>query len=276
MNWPVPLPSGLGLEGAGRVLALGSAVRNLAVGDRVAYVLGPLGGYASERAIPAARLLKLPEDISMETAAAALFKGITAHYLLHSSYAVQPGSVVLIYGVAGGLGQFMVPWAKHLGATVIGVVSKAQSVAIARERGCDAVIVWGEGDLAAEVVKITGGRKADAVYDGVGKVSFAASLDSLRPRGVMVSMGASTGAPEPVPVGLLNAKGSLFLIRPSIVAHATDIEEYAERASAVFSALRSGIIRAGVWKRYALSDAAAAHADLDAGRSDGALVLLPK
>ncbi len=151
--------------------------------------------------------------MSTEDAATVLFKGITAHYLLHSTYAVGPGTVVLLYGVAGALGQIMAPWAKSLGAFVIGVVSKEGSVARAQAAGCDAVLVWGACDLPAEVAKLTGGHKAHVVYDGIGKPTFATSLDCLRPRGLMVSFGASGGAPDPIAVGTLNAKGSLFLTR---------------------------------------------------------------
>ncbi len=160
---PIPLPSGLGLEAAGRVAAIGPDV---AVGERVAYILGPIGSYASGRLYPAQRLVRLPDKLSAEDAATVLFKGITAHYLLHSTYAVGPGTVVLLYGVAGALGQIMAPWAKSLGAFVIGVVSKEASVARAQAVGCDAVLVWGACDLPAEVAKVTDGQKAHVVYDG--------------------------------------------------------------------------------------------------------------
>ena len=272
---PIPLPGGLGLEGAGRVAAIGSDVRNVSVGDRVAYALGGLGSYASERALPAERLVRLPDSLSAEDAAAVTFKGVTAQYLLKSTYPVGPGTVILLYGVAGGLGQLMVPWAKHLGAFVIGVVSKEASVEIARRRGCDAVLVWGQGDLAREVAILTDGRKADVVYDGVGRATFEASLDSLRPRGLMVSIGASTGAPDPVAVGTLNAMGSLFLTRPSIVAHATDIGEYRTRVEDVFSAVADGIIKPEIWKTFPLDRAAEAHAALENGSSSGPIVLIP-
>lgn len=272
---PIPVPGGLGLEGAGRVAAIGSDVRNVSVGDRVAYALGGLGSYASERALPAERLVRLPETLSAEDAAAVTFKGVTAQYLLKSTYPVGPGSVVLLYGVAGGLGQFMVPWAKHLGAFVIGVVSKEASVEVARRRGCDAVLVWGKADLAKEVAALTDGRKADVVYDGVGRATFEASLHSLRPRGLMVSIGASSGAPDPVAVGTLNAKGSLFLTRPSIVAHATDIDEYRTRVEDVFSAVTSGVIKPEIWKTFPLDRAADAHAALENGSSNGPIILIP-
>jgi NADPH2:quinone reductase len=248
---PIPLPSGLGLEGAGCVAAIGSAVTNVAVGDRVAYALGPLGSYAS------------------------LFKGITAQYLLKSTYKVGAGTVVLLYGVAGALGQIMAPWAKHLGAFLIGVVSKEASVKRARSLGCDAVLVWGACDLPAEVAAITKGKKADVVYDGIGRKTFTASLDSLRPRGLLASIGASSGAPPPIDAGMLNAKGSLFLTRPSLATHSTDIVEYQERAEDVFAAVAAGIIEPSIWKAFPLADAVEAHKVLEQGVSAGAILLRP-
>ncbi|AZE11842.1 Quinone oxidoreductase [Pseudomonas chlororaphis subsp. aureofaciens] len=205
---PVALPCGLGLEGAGLVKAIGPGVTQVQVGDRVAYATGPLGAYASARLYPAERLVKLPPQLASDAAAALLFKGITAQYLLKTTYPVGPGTRVLIYGAAGALGQLMVPWAKHLGATVIGVVSKAQSVERARAAGCDEVLVFDAATLAQQVVEITQGHKVDVVYDPIGRVSFEASLDSLRPRGLLVSFGVASGVPEPVTVGTLNAKGS--------------------------------------------------------------------
>jgi NADPH2:quinone reductase len=204
-----------------------------------------------------------------------LFKGITAHYLLHSTYAVGPGTVVLLYGVAGALGQIMAPWAKSLGAFIIGVVSKEASVARAQAAGCDAVLVWGACDLPAEVARLTDGQKAHVVYDGIGKLTFAASLDCLRPRGLIISFGASSGAPDPVAVGTLNAKGSLFLTRPALGVHATELGEYHQRARAVFSVVTSGVIKPATWNVFPLSDAAAAHAALEGGQSAGAIVLKP-
>ncbi|MFJ4374560.1 quinone oxidoreductase family protein [Pseudomonas japonica] len=272
---PVPLPGGLGLEGAGRVVRIGAGVGNVAVGDRVAYATGPLGGYASARLFPAERLVRLPDSVSAQDAAAVLFKGITAQYLLKSTYPVGPGTTVLLYGVAGGLGSLMAPWARYLGARVIGVVSRQASVDKARALGCDEVLVFDPQTLAAEVSRLTDGRKVDVVYDPIGRVSFEASLDSLRPRGVMVSFGASSGAPAPVEMATLNSKGSLFVTRPSLAAHTATAEEYQARAADVLAALDAGIISARIWGRYALADAAQAHADLESGRSSGAIILTP-
>lgn len=272
---PIPLPNGLGLEGAGRVAAIGTGVSGVAVGDRVGYVLGPLGGYASGRLYPADRLVKLPDTINADTAAAILFKGVTAQYLLTSTHPVGPGTVILLYGAAGALGRIMAPWAKHLGAFVIGVVSKEASVEAARGAGCNEVLVWGACDLAKEVARVTGGRKAEVVYDGVGRATFAASLDSLRPRGTMVSFGASSGVPAPVDIGTLNAKGSLFLTRPSLATHATDIAEYRTRVRDVFEAVENGIVAPSIWRTFPLANAREAHEVLEGGQSSGAIVLKP-
>jgi len=272
---PISLPSGLGLEGAGTVAAIGPGVTTVQVGDRVGYATGPLGGYASARLFPAERLVKLPDSLSFEAAAAVLFKGITAQYLLKSTYPVGPGTRVLIYGAAGALGQLLVPWARHLGAFVIGVVSKPQSVTRARDAGCDEVLVFDADTLASQVLEVTQGHKVDVVYDSVGRVSLQASLDSLRPRGVLVSYGTTSGAPEPLAMSTLNAKGSLFVTRPSLAAHTATAQEYQERAQDVLAALAAGIIQARIWQRYALADVASAHDDLQQGRSRGAIVLIP-
>lgn len=272
---PIPLPCGLGLEGAGRVAAVGAGVNNVSVGDRVAYATGPLGAYASGRCFPADRLVKIPDAISYDAAAAVLFKGITAQYLLKSTGAVGPGTVIVLYGVAGGLGSIMAPWAKHLGAFVIGVVSKPASIPTAEAAGCDAVVVFDPETLPAEVARITGGKKADVVYDPIGRISFNASLECLRPRGLMVSFGASSGAPAAVEVSTLNAKGSLFLTRPSLAAHTASAAEYQERAGDVLAAVAGGIISPDIWGSYALADVATAHRDLETGRSAGVIVLKP-
>lgn len=244
------------------------------VGDRVAYILGPVGAYASARLYPAERLVHLPDDMSFDNAATILFKGTTAHYLLHSTYPVGPDTAMVLYGAAGALGQIMAPWAKALGAFVIGVVSRQSSVVKAKTAGCDAVLVWGDDDLPAEVARLTAGKMADVVYDGIGKTTFSASLDCLRPRGLMVSLGASSGVPAPVAVGTLNAKGSLFLTRPGLAAHATDLDEYRWRAEAVFDAVRRGVVSPSTMV-FPLSDAASAHAAIEAGQTAGAVILKP-
>ena len=271
----VALPSGLGLEGAGTVTAIGAAVTGLQVGDRVGYATGPLGAYASARLFPADRLVKLPDAIGDDAAAAVLFKGITAQYLLKATGQVGQGSRVLIYGAAGALGQLMCAWAQHLGAHVLGVVSKAASVERARAAGCDEVFVFDEATLAAQVAQATQGQMVDVVYDSIGKATFLASLDCLRPRGLMVSLGATSGLPPAVEVGMLNAKGSLFLTRPSLAAHTATAEEYQSRAHDVLSAVSNGILTPRIWKSYALAEVAQAHTDLEQGRSQGAIILKP-
>lgn len=272
---PIALPSGLGLEGAGQVVALGEGVQGLAVGDRVGYATGPLGAYASARLFPADRLVKLPASLSAEDAAAVLFKGITAQYLLKTTYPVGPGTRVVIYGAAGALGQLMCAWARHLGAFVIGVVSKAASVERARAAGCHEVLVFDAATLPGQVLELTQGRKADVVYDPIGRDTLSASLDCLRPRGLLVSFGATSGPPAPIEVGTLNAKGSLFLTRPSLAAHTATAVEYQERAHDVLAAVASVAITPRIWRAYALADVAAAHADLEQGRSQGAIILQP-
>jgi NADPH2:quinone reductase len=272
---PIPLPSGLGYEAAGRVNAVGPGVINVSIGDRVAYATGPIGAYASGRIFPAERLVRLPDDVSYDEAAGVLFKGITAQYLLKSVYPVGPGKVVLLYAASGALGQIMARWAKHLGAAVIGVISSDAREYAARSAGCDAVLVWGASDMIAEVSKFTGGKKVDVVYDSIGRTTFAASLDSLRPRGMLVSFGAASGAPAAVEVGTLNAKGSLFLTRPSIFAYTADSAEYRDRAADVLATLAAGTIKPAVWQTFSLAQAAEAHAALEGRKSHGAIVLKP-
>jgi NADPH:quinone reductase len=202
-----------------------------------------------------------------------LFKGITAQYLLKSTYPVGPGEVMLVYGAAGGVGQIMARWAKHLGAYVIGVVSEGKED-VARAAGCDAVLVWGAVDLPKEVVKLTDGRKADVVYDSIGRQTFEASLDSLRSRGMLVSFGTASGPPPPVEVATLNKKGSLFLTRPSVFAYTVDAGEYRQRAADVLAAL-AGIIQASVCKTFPLAEVAKAHTAIESRQSSGAIVLRP-
>lgn len=272
---PVPLPAVLGLEGAGIVGAVGAGVAGIQVGDRVGYATGPLGGYASSRFYPADRVVRLPAEVTSEDAAAVLFKGITAQYLLTTTFAVGPGTIMVLYGVAGGLGAIMAAWASHLGATVIGVVSREQSLVKARALGCAEAFVFDPRTLPEQVAAFTQGRMADVVYDPIGRATFAASLDCLRPRGLLVSFGASSGAPAPVEVATLNAKGSLYLTRPSIAAHTATAEQYHARAEHVLSMLKAGVIQPRISQTYPLAQASQAHADLESGRTSGTLLLIP-
>ncbi|USI73882.1 quinone oxidoreductase family protein [Sphingomonas morindae] len=271
---PIPLPSGLGLEGAGTVSAIGSEVEGISVGDRVAYALGPIGAYSSSRIYPAERLIALPDTISFEDAAAVLFKGLTAQYLLKSTFPVTSGTVILLYGAAGAVGQLIASWAAHLGAQVIGVVSREGSVERAREAGCSDVLIWGRSEVPSEVARLTGGRMVDVVYDGVGRRTFQASLDSLRVRGTMVSFGASSGKPEPVDIDLLNKK-SLFLTRPGLAAHVDDAHEYRARSRDVLDAVSRRIIKPNLWRAFPLNDVVDVHAMLDRGETEGAIILRP-
>jgi NADPH2:quinone reductase len=270
----IPLPSGLGLEAAGTISAVGSGVTGFKTGDRVAYVLGPPGAYAEKRTISADRVVLLPDDISFDMAATVLLKGLTAQYLLKSTYHVEQATIILLYGVGGALGSVMAPWAKHLGATVIGVVSNDKSVDRARRLGCDEVLVWGQGDVAEQVATFTKGKMADVVYDGLGKLSFDASLNSLRKRGVMVSIGASTGAIPPIEITKLN-KGSLFLTRPGLADHVSDLAEYKHRVSDVFDAVSKGVFYSAPWKVYPLNEVVAAHDAIENGQSAGPIILKP-
>jgi NADPH2:quinone reductase len=271
----IPLPSGLGYEAAGRVTAIGAGADGVEVGDRVAYAGGPRGAYASGRLYPAERLVRIPDQLTADDAAAILFKGITAQYLIKSTYPVGPDKVMVLYGPAGAVGQIMVPWAKHLGAFVIGVVSKESQIPLARSLGCDVVLIWGAGDLPSEVDKASDGRKADVVYDAIGRMTFQASVDSLRPRGMLVSFGSSSGQPPPVEMATLNAKGSLFVTRPSISVYAADAEECRARARDLFAAAAEGIVKPYVWKSFPLDHVAEAHAAYVSGESSGAIILRP-
>jgi NADPH2:quinone reductase len=269
----LPLPSGLGFEAAGVVVAVGPKVQDLREGDRVAYATGAIGSYASTRAYPANRVLKLPKELSFDNAAAILFKAITVQYLLKSTYPVGPGTVVVIYGPAGGVGQILVPWAKHLGAVVVGIVSREGRVEMAKRIGCDAVLVFGLIDIPAEIAKFNGGRKADVVYDSVGRDSLEVSLDSLRPRGLLVSFGAASGQPAPIEVSTLVSKGSLYVTRPSVFTYTADTAEYRERAQDVLSVIGSGVIHPHIWKTFPLREVAAAHTALESRVSEGSIVL---
>ena len=271
--YPVPLPAVLGNEAAGVVDAVGPNVTDLKVGDRVAYA-GLPGAYAQARTVPAERLVKLPAGIGDELAAAIMLKGMTAEYLLRRTHPVVPGETVVFHAAAGGVGQIACQWAKALGATVIGTVGSAAKIDVARQHGCDHVLVTGP-DLAARVRELTDGAGAHVVYDGVGKDTWEASLDSLRPRGMMVSFGNASG---PVPAFLplvLTMKGSLFLTRPSLAHYVATREELAASAAAVFEAIRSGAVRVEVRHRYPLAEAARAHTDLEGRRTTGPVVLIP-
>jgi NADPH2:quinone reductase len=271
--YPVALPSGLGSEGAGIVEAIGSGVTGLEPGDRVAYGFAPLGAYAEARLIPADRLVKLPPGIDDRTAAAMMLKGLTAQYLLRQTYRVKRGDTILLHAAAGGVGTILSQWARHLGATVIGTVGSEEKARIARENGCEHVIVYTREDFVQRVLEITQGRKVPVVYDSVGKDTFLKSLDCCAPRGLVALFGQSSGAVEPLSLGLLAAKGSLFVTRPTLATYAAGREALASMARELFEVVESGAVRITVNQTYRLEDVARAQSDLEARRTTGSTVL---
>ncbi|MBV2193865.1 quinone oxidoreductase [Dechloromonas agitata] len=273
--YPLPLPSGIGLEGAGVVEAVGEGVTEVKVGDRVAYAGGPIGAYAEVRNIPAHRLLILPDSIGFDTGAAMMLQGLTAAYLLRKTYRVQPGDAVLIHAAAGGVGLIACQWAKALGATVIGTVGSPAKAELARAHGCDHVINYASENFTQRVRDITGGKGVAVVYDGVGKDTFTGSLDSLRPMGMMVSYGNASGPVPPVDLILLSQKGSLFITRPTLMTYTAQRADLLELGRELFDRVASGQLRIEVNQRYALRDAAQAHRDLEARKTTGSTILLP-
>jgi NADPH2:quinone reductase len=272
--YPLPPAAIPGVEAVGLVTAVGANVASPRVGDRVAYAGAPVGAYTSERNLPAWRAVKLPESISDEAAASVFVKGITAHMLLTRVYPVGPDTTVLIHSAAGGLGQLMTRWARHLGATVIGIVGSDIKAAPARDAGAHHVIVGRDADFVRTVADLTEARGVDVAYDGVGGATLAKTLQCVRPFGVVASIGQSAGAIPPVDVEDLGPRRSLMLARPSVMAYMNRAEDYRTAAEGVLSALRDGILPAA-GKPYRLRDAAQAHADLEGGRSSGSLYLVP-
>ena len=272
--YAVSLPVTLGSEAAGVVEALGAGVTGFAAGDRVAYATGPLGAYAEARNLDASVLVKVPSGIDDALAAASLLKGMTAHYLVEIGRLKECRQTILVHAAAGGVGLLLCQWSKHLGATVIGAVGSEQKAKLARENGCDEVILYGREDVPTRVGEITKGRMVDVVYDSVGKDTFDASLASLRPRGIMVSFGQSSGAVPPFEPRLL-ANGSLFFTRPVLGDYVRTREELEARAGDLFAALKDGILKALVGQTYPLREAARAHRDLEGRKTIGSTVLLP-
>jgi NADPH:quinone reductase len=266
------LPFTPGVEGAGIVDAVGPGVTGLKVGDRVAYA-GPVGGYAEVRLIAADRLVKLPDVISSEQAAAMMLQGLTAHMLVRQVHPVQSGETILVHAAAGGVGLILCQWAKALGATVIGTVGSDEKAELARAHGCDHPIVYTRQDFVAEVERITGGAKVPVVYDGVGRDTFMKSLDCLARRGMMVSFGNASGPVDPFPATLLAQKGSLFLTRPTLYDYVIKREELEQSAAELFDVVASGKVKIEVKQRFALRDAAEAHRALEARETSGSTVL---
>jgi NADPH2:quinone reductase len=269
-----PLPSGLGLESAGVVEAIGEGVSGFAVGDRIACVAGPDGAYAQARNVPAARAVPLPDAIDDRTAAAMMVRGMTARYLLKQTYAVRPGDTILIHAAAGGVGLIMCQWAKQLGAAVIGTVGSDEKAEVARAHGCDDAIVYTREDFPARVREITNGEGVPVVYDSVGRATFEGSLKCLRRRGIMASFGESSGEPEPMPPHRLGYLGSIFLTHPSLGNYTATRDELLENANDLFDMVASGRIRIAIGCSYPLRDAPQAHVDLEARRTTGSIVLI--
>lgn len=269
------LPSGLGLEAAGVVDAVGANVARFKAGDRIAYCSGPIGAYAEAHIVDEKRSVKLPAAIGFDIGAAALLKGMTARYLLRKTFRVEQGHVVAIHAAAGGVGQILVQWAKHLSAVVIATVGSETKARIARTLGADHVIVTSRENIAARVRELTNGEGARVVYDGVGKDTFEASLDCLRPLGMMVSYGNASGPAPPVAPLTLQQKGSLFLTRPTLFHYTATVEQLDETAADLFAVIERGAVTIAPPTRYALADAAQAHRDLEARKTTGSLVLTP-
>lgn len=268
------LPATIGMEGTGVVEAIGEGVTDVSVGDRVAYASGPVGAYAEARTIKADRLVKLPDAIGFEDAAAMMLQGMTAQYLLRTTYRVKAGETILVHAAAGGVGLIMCQWAKHLGATVIGTVSTEAKAELARAHGADHIVLTGE-DLPAAVKKITGGAMLPVVYDSVGRDTFMPSLDCLAPLGYMVSYGNASGSVPPIDIGILAAKGSLYLTRPTLASYTTRREDLVSVANDLFDVVAKGAVKMNINQRYALKDAAQAHRDLEARKTTGSTILLP-
>ncbi|MSP82278.1 MAG: quinone oxidoreductase [Alphaproteobacteria bacterium] len=273
--YPLTLPSGLGLEAAGVVEAVGPGVADLKIGERIAYGSGPIGAYAGERVMPADKVVRIPDGIDDRRAAAMMLKGMTVEYLLRRTYAVQPGDTILFHAAAGGVGLIACQWAKALGATVIGTVSTPEKAALAKAHGCDHPLVTKGLDFVAKVKEITGGRGCPVVYDSIGRDAYLGSLDCLRPRGLLVLFGNSSGPVDALNTGLLAAKGSLYVTRPSLAWYTATREEFVTCANALFDVVRSGKVRIEINQTYPLADVAQAHRDLEGRKTTGSTVLLP-
>ncbi|MDA8363455.1 MAG: quinone oxidoreductase [Gammaproteobacteria bacterium] len=271
--YPVPLPTVLGLEAAAVVLEAGPEVTELGPGDRVAYASAPMGAYSEERLMPADRLVKLPASISDQEAAVLMLKGMTAQFLLRRTYPVRTGDTILIHAAAGGVGLIVCQWASALGATVIGTVGSEEKAIVARAHGCTHPILYRREDFVQRVRDITAGRGVDVVYDSVGRDTFMKSLDCLRPLGMMVSFGQSSGSIPLFDLGLLSAKGSLFLTRPSLVSYTARREDLLASAKELFGMVEAGKVKVAIGQTYPLREAARAHRDLEARRTTSATVM---
>jgi NADPH2:quinone reductase len=273
--YPLPLPTGLGHEATGVVEAVGSGVSQFKPGDRVAYMNAGLGAYADYRNVAAERLVSIPAGVSDEQAAALLFKGITAQYLLKRTHAVKAGEIILIHAAAGGVGQILCQWAKGLGAFVIGTASLPEKCAIAKAAGADIAINYSKEDWPAALLEATGGKKANVVYDSVGKDTFLKSLDCAAPFGLVVVYGAASGPAPAIEPELLNKKGCLFLTRPSVFPHNADPAVFRENAADLFDAITSGIVKSSIGAKYKLDDIVEVHKAAESRATQGATLIIP-
>jgi NADPH:quinone reductase len=272
--YAVPIPGGIGLEAAGIVEAVGSGVGHLKVGDRVAYAGGPAGAYAEQRIMPAAPVVKLPDSISDQQAAAMMLKGMTVQYLIRRTYKVKPGDTVLLHAAAGGVGLIACQWLRALGANVIGTVSTEEKAALAKAHGCTHTILYTKEKIADRVRELTNGVGVPVVYDSVGKDTWEDSLSCLQPLGLMVSFGNTSGPVPPVNIGQLATKGSLFVTRPILATYTAKPSDLIETAQELFEALMAGHVKAAISQTYALEDAAQAHRDLESSKTVGSTVLI--
>ena len=272
--YPLHAPFIPGMEGAGVVEEVGANVKSLKKGDRVGYATRPIGAYAQYRTMAEDRLIKIPDGVSDEQAAAALEKGMTAEYLLRRTFPVQKGQTILFHAAAGGVGLIACQWAKSLGVTVIGTVSSEEKAKIAKENGCEHVIIYTKENFKDRVREITDGKGVAVVFDSVGKTTFMDSLDCLAPRGMMVSFGNSSGPVDPFPPGILSQKGSLYLTRPSMNNYTEEPHEYQQSAQDLFAVMKSGAVKVPVRQKYALKDAPQAHRDLEARKTTGSSIFV--
>jgi NADPH2:quinone reductase len=273
--YPNPMPSGLGFEGSGIVEAVGPGVTHVKKGDRVAYGQGPLGAYATVRTMPALQVVKLPDSIPFEVGAAMMLKGLTVQYLFRQTYRLQGDETIVLHAAAGGVGLIACQWARALGVKLIGTVSSPEKAKLAKAHGAWETIDYSKEDIAKRVLELTGGKKVPVVYDGVGKDTWEASLDSLQPRGLMVSYGNASGAVSGVNLGILASKGSLYVTRPTLGTHVATRDKLEAACKDLFAMVTSGKIRFDVERTYPLADAAQAHIDLAGRKTTGAMALLP-
>lgn len=273
--YPLPLPTGLGFEAAGEVVMVGPDVAGLAVGDKVAYMNAGLGAYADLRNVPAEKLVRVPDGLSLEEVAAVFFKGMTAQYLVKRTHKVKPGDLLLVHSAAGGVGQILASWGKALGATVVGTAGSDEKCDVALKAGCDIAINYSDPDWVDAFLKATGGRKAEVVYDAVGKDTFLKSLDCAAPFGLVVVYGGASGPAPAIEPELLNKKGCLFLTRPSVFPHNADPATFRANAADLFDALAKGYVTPAIGARFPLAEAAAAHRAAEARSVTGAILLVP-